>query len=274
MSNRYIHLTNSSINRHNDNLVQQRSIRERGELSGGSKCSLNYLQKRLREMGIDWARVWHEVVGVCLKTLYCVQDVIPGNANSFELFGFDVRIDTDLRPWLIEVNSSPRPSRENALDYEIKDRMVQDTLLLASPPAFDRDLLSELLKKRLGERPKSRWNLDKDLPGCLPARPYLALLARASPESRRGNTCRTMAAQCRDSRIANLTRTVCTHLRLPLSRPSDPPLPLHPRRGAGKIRELLSEAPRPYGQDPPHMGNYQRYVLVLIRETGRTQSLT
>ena len=244
MSNQYIHLTNSSINRHNDNLVQQRSIRERGEVSGGSKFSLNYLQKRLREMGIDWARV---VVGVCLKT-------------SFELFGFDVRIDTDLRPSLIEVNSSPRPSRENALDYEIKNRMVQDTLLLASPPAFDRDLLSELLKKRLGERPKSRWNLDKDLPGCLPAHPYLALLARASPESQHGNTCRTMAAQCRDSRIANLTRTVCTHLRLPLSRPSDPPLPLHPRRGAGKIRELLSEAPRPYGQDPPHMGNYQRYV--------------
>ena len=189
MSNRYIHLTNSSINRHNDNLVQQRSSRERGEVSGGSKFSLNYLQKRLREMGIDWARVWHEVVGVCLKTLYCVQDVIPGNANSFELFGFDVRIDTDLRPWLIEVNSSPRPSRENALDYEIKDRMVQDTLLLASPPAFDRDLLSELLKKRLGERPKSRWNLDKDLPGCLPAHPCLALQARASPESRRGNAC-------------------------------------------------------------------------------------
>ena len=35
---------------------------------------------------------------------------------------------------------------------------------MASPPAFDRDLLSELLKKRLSERPKSRWNLDKDLP--------------------------------------------------------------------------------------------------------------
>jgi hypothetical protein len=174
MSNRYIHLTNSSINRHNDNQVQQRSILARGELSGGSKCSLKYLQTRLREMGIEWAPVWHEVVGVCLKTLYCVQDVIPGNANSFELFGFDVLIDADLKPWLIEVNSSPSLSRENALDYEIKDRMVHDTLLLATPPAFDRDLLSELLKKRLSERPKSRWNLDKDLPGWMPAQPYLA----------------------------------------------------------------------------------------------------
>ena len=28
--------------------------------------------------------------------------------------------------------------------YEIKDKMIRDTLLLASPPAFDRDLLSEL----------------------------------------------------------------------------------------------------------------------------------
>ena len=27
---------------------------------------------------------------------------------------------------------------------------------------------------------------------------------------------------------------------------------------AAKVSELLSEAPRPYGQDPPEMGNYQR----------------
>ena len=44
-------------------------------------------------------------------------------------------------------------------------QMVEDTLRLASPPAFDRDMLTELLKKRLAERARSRWNVDKDLSG-------------------------------------------------------------------------------------------------------------
>jgi tubulin polyglutamylase TTLL5 len=157
----------SSINRHNQNQVQQQTAKARGELAGGSKCSLQYLQKRMREMKVDWDVMWRQIILVCLKTLYCVQDVIPHNLNSFELFGFDVLIDADLKPWLIEVNSSPSLSRENELDFEIKDKMIRDTLLLASPPAFDRDLLSELLKKRMGERSKSRWNVDKDLPAKL-----------------------------------------------------------------------------------------------------------
>ena len=167
MANRFIHLTNSSINRHNTNQIQQQQIKARGELSGGSKCSLKYLQGRMRDMNLDWNVMWNQIILVVLKTLYCVQEEITQSANSFELFGFDVLLDSDLKAWLIEVNSSPSLSRDNDLDHEIKDKMVHDTLLLASPPAFDRDLLSELLQKRIGERSKSRWNVDKDLPSKL-----------------------------------------------------------------------------------------------------------
>ena len=163
MANRFIHLTNSSINRHNPNNIQQDSMKRRGELAGGSKCSLHYLQTRMREINVDWPLMWKEIVSVVLKTLYCVQDVIPNNQNAFELFGFDVLIDADLKAWLIEVNSSPSLSRENALDHEIKNKMIADTLRIAAPPAVDRDILAELLKKRLGERSK-RHNIDKDLP--------------------------------------------------------------------------------------------------------------
>lgn len=42
-----------------------------------SKCSLKYLESRLKEMSIDWCCLWRDIIAVCLKTLYCVQDAIP-----------------------------------------------------------------------------------------------------------------------------------------------------------------------------------------------------
>ena len=40
--------------------------------------------------------------------------------NCFEIFGFDILIDSDLKPWLIEVNLSPSLSTDSPLDHEIK----------------------------------------------------------------------------------------------------------------------------------------------------------
>lgn len=42
-----------------------------------SKCSLKYLEARLKEMSVDWCGLWRDIIAVCLKTLYCVQDAIP-----------------------------------------------------------------------------------------------------------------------------------------------------------------------------------------------------
>ncbi|KAJ1479279.1 tubulin-tyrosine ligase family-domain-containing protein [Baffinella frigidus] len=109
ISNRYIHLTNSSINRHNPNGIQQESMQKDGALPGGSKISLEYLEKRLKEMNIEWDPLWTKINQVVLKTLYAVQGQVVASPNSFELFGFDVLIDTNLKCWLIEVPPQPSP---------------------------------------------------------------------------------------------------------------------------------------------------------------------
>ena len=41
-------------------------------------------------------------------------------SNCFELLGFDVLIDQDLKPWLLEVNLSPSMNTDSALDIKIK----------------------------------------------------------------------------------------------------------------------------------------------------------
>lgn len=96
---------------------------------GGSKLRLSYLWQHLREdYGIDTAAVWNEIVAVVLKSLVCVEDVIPSQPGAFELFGFDVLLDAELRPWLLEVNASPSLARDHALDREVKEVLMADTI--------------------------------------------------------------------------------------------------------------------------------------------------
>ncbi|KAH8097924.1 hypothetical protein JL720_843 [Aureococcus anophagefferens] len=113
---KFVHLTNASIQKHGG--------QEKGELygplagagpdeAGGTKCSLDFLWRRLRreDPTFDEARVWDGVRELVLKSLVCVEDSIPHQPNSFELFGYDVLIDADSRCWLIEVNASPSMAR-------------------------------------------------------------------------------------------------------------------------------------------------------------------
>ena len=39
--------------------------------------------------------------------MHSVERVITNNPNCFEVYGFDVMLDNDLKPWLFEVNASP-----------------------------------------------------------------------------------------------------------------------------------------------------------------------
>ena len=48
----------------------------------------------------------------------------------FEVLGFDVMIDQNLKPWLIEVNHSPSFETDTKLDKTIKENLISDVLKL------------------------------------------------------------------------------------------------------------------------------------------------
>lgn len=50
--------------------------------------------------------------------------------NCFELYGFDVIIDSKLKPWILEVNVSPSLSSSSPLDRKIKHSLLSDILNL------------------------------------------------------------------------------------------------------------------------------------------------
>lgn len=58
--------------------------------------------------------------------------------NCFDLLGFDILIDSELKPWLLEVNLSPSLATDSPLDLFIKGNLVADTLNLLGVRMFDR----------------------------------------------------------------------------------------------------------------------------------------
>ena len=71
---------------------------------------------------------WSKVYDVIIKSFLSVDShvaaalkKIPNYKNNcFELLGFDILIDADLKPWLLEVNLSPSLSTDSPLDMRIK----------------------------------------------------------------------------------------------------------------------------------------------------------
>ncbi|KAF1335825.1 Tubulin-tyrosine ligase family, partial [Globisporangium splendens] len=62
------------------------------------------------------------------RSLLSVQQVVIQDKHCFELYGYDVLIDSDLKSWLLEVNASPSPTADTEQDYQLKVNVVQHTL--------------------------------------------------------------------------------------------------------------------------------------------------
>jgi tubulin polyglutamylase TTLL5 len=159
--NKFIHLTNSSIQKYNmndvksNNPISEHSEENKNEESsdvGGSKISLlgnNGLWNRLKLFGINVDQVWEDMCLCIVKSLVMVDEKIAYQPCCFELFGYDILIDSNLRPWLLEVNASPSLARENHLDHRVKNALIHDIIQLLDIAAYDREALAKILRKRL-----------------------------------------------------------------------------------------------------------------------------
>jgi len=149
-ANKYIHLTNVSINKYN---LQNYDVEAKDRIFGGTKVSLGTLKKTFcDDLNIDWdAQIWGQIKSTCLKALVAAQNDIEYNPSCFDLYGFDVIFDEDLRCWLLEINSSPSLACDTLLDDMIKQRLIDDTIDLVNPVDFDRKRLVEVLERRIRE---------------------------------------------------------------------------------------------------------------------------
>ena len=144
ISNIKVHLTNAAIQ--NRNAKKSKNFEK---IYGGSKISLDMLRTKLaKKYNIDFDYlIWPQVKDIIIKVFACCQNDMPYCPSTFEMFGFDVIIDTNYRCWLLEINSSPSLERSNVLDDEIKIPLVNDIIKLIDPMDIDKEALLNVLER-------------------------------------------------------------------------------------------------------------------------------
>ena len=155
ITNMKVHLTNAAIQNR-----QAKKSNNYEKIYGGSKISLDMLRYKLRrQYGIDFDTIiWPQVKDIITKVFICCQNDIPYCPSTFEMFGFDVIIDSNFKCWLLEINSSPSLERSNVLDDEIKLPLVNDIIKIVDPIEIDKYALINVLERvmKIKNNPKNK----------------------------------------------------------------------------------------------------------------------
>ncbi|CAF0936843.1 unnamed protein product [Didymodactylos carnosus] len=160
LGDRFMHLTNYSINRYNS---EYKSNNDHGACAG-HKWSLKALWTYLKKRDIDVVDVWERIKDLIIKTIISadayVNVLVKANVKRkfsvHELFGFDVILDEQCKPWIVEVNISPSLHSNSPLDVSVKGSMIADLLNLSGFQIPDRrDVLSDTSVRKKARLPKS-----------------------------------------------------------------------------------------------------------------------
>lgn len=137
MNDVYRHLTNYALNKDNGNFKMSMGVDD----DKSHKRSLRKVLSQLREQDVDTDKMMGEIKDIIIKTLFTIQLELSHNYRAcqpldleglmaFEILGFDILIDKNGKPFLLEVNHAPSFATDSPLDYEIKKNLFIDTFKL------------------------------------------------------------------------------------------------------------------------------------------------
>ncbi|PWA19420.1 hypothetical protein CCH79_00017156 [Gambusia affinis] len=135
LNNKFMHLTNYSVNKKNS----EYQTNSDDKACQGHKWALKALWHFLGSKGINTNLIWEKIKDIVIKTIIASEPYVnillkmhvKTPHSCHELFGFDIMLDENLKPWLLEVNISPSLHSNSALDVSIKGQMIRDLLNLA-----------------------------------------------------------------------------------------------------------------------------------------------
>jgi len=146
LKNIYIHLTNYALNKDNENFEFNT---EADNADTGHKRSLDSIWRYIKEHGGNPTQVKADIKHCIVKSFCSVQPHLAHmcrscqpndfeNNKCFEILGFDILLDHNLKPWLLEVNHSPSFSTDTPFDYKVKAKLLEDTFRLLNLDANKR----------------------------------------------------------------------------------------------------------------------------------------
>jgi hypothetical protein len=69
-------------------------------------------------------QLFADIQNLIIRALLAVQPAMINDRHAFELYGYDVLIDSGLKPWLLEVNASPSLTASDKPDWTLKFGML------------------------------------------------------------------------------------------------------------------------------------------------------
>lgn len=133
-----MHLTNYAINKESEKFVFNE---DDNDMSKGHKRSLTSIYTLLEEKGVDVVKLKSKIHQLIVKTVISGLSILRFQYRScqlenyrsdmcFEILGFDVILNDDLEPFILEINYTPSFSTDTPLDQNIKKNLIKDTLVL------------------------------------------------------------------------------------------------------------------------------------------------
>ena len=99
-SNVTLNRSSNENNEHNEHYCCQ----QRGEIGTQNHCS----GPGHSHCPCLWCfQIWPDITRKIAASLKLAQTVVTPRQKSFELLGDDIMLDSDLQPWILEVNMSP-----------------------------------------------------------------------------------------------------------------------------------------------------------------------
>ena len=130
----YIHLTNYSVQKYNDNFQK---------FECGNEISFDELQESLNKyynLNLDIRQeLLPKLKNIIFISMESVKKLINKfhRKNCFEIFGYDFMFDADLNPFLIEVNTNPGLEISSPLIKKLVPRMIDDAFRLTIDAKFN-----------------------------------------------------------------------------------------------------------------------------------------
>ena len=131
IDNMFIHLTNVAIQKHSDVYNDKH----------GGKWSMQslrfYLESTRGKAQSD--KCFADINNIIIQSLKACQSVMINDRHCFECYGYDILIDNNLKPWLLEVNASPSLTTTSEKDRVLKSQLLRDIFAIVVPPDWMED---------------------------------------------------------------------------------------------------------------------------------------
>ena len=131
LDNMMVHLTNVAIQKFGDGYNEQH----------GGKWSIKtlrlYIESTRRHDACE--KLFGDINNIIFISLKAVQSQIINDRHCFEVYGFDILIEDNMKPWLIEVNACPSLTTTTEVDRVLKTQVINDAFNIVMPPDWGED---------------------------------------------------------------------------------------------------------------------------------------